>query len=97
MMIKYAIVLAVALVLAAVFAWAFLPARHLPGHRARLGHAHAAAAASIPRREPATSGGPMAGYFARSTREASWVPADQEKSAPRTRRQSACGVGTIVT
>jgi hypothetical protein len=30
MMIKYAIVLAVALVLAAVFAWAFLPARHLP-------------------------------------------------------------------
>jgi hypothetical protein len=34
-MINYAIVLAVALVLAAVFAWAFLPARHLPGNRAR--------------------------------------------------------------
>ena len=35
MMIKYAIVLAVVLVLAAVFTWAFLPARHLPGNRAR--------------------------------------------------------------
>jgi type IV secretory pathway TraG/TraD family ATPase VirD4 len=35
MMIKYAILLAVVLVLAAVFAWAFLPARHLPGNRAR--------------------------------------------------------------
>jgi type IV secretion system protein VirD4 len=35
MMIKYAIILAVVLALAAVFAWAFLPARHLPGNRAR--------------------------------------------------------------
>ena len=35
MMIKYAIVLAVVLVLAAFAAWAFLPARHLPGNRAR--------------------------------------------------------------
>ena len=35
MMIKYAIALAVVLLLAAAFAWAFLPARHLPGHRAR--------------------------------------------------------------
>ena len=35
MMIKYAILLAVMLVLAAVFAWAFLPARHLPSNRAR--------------------------------------------------------------
>jgi hypothetical protein len=35
MMIKYAIALAILLVLAAVFAWAFLPARYLPGNRAR--------------------------------------------------------------
>jgi type IV secretion system protein VirD4 len=35
MMIKYTILLAILLVLAAVFAWAFLPARHLPGNRAR--------------------------------------------------------------
>src|SRR6266702_1229187 len=35
MMIKYAIIMAVVLALAAVFAWAFLPARHLPGNRAR--------------------------------------------------------------
>jgi hypothetical protein len=35
MMIKYAILLAVVLVLAAVFTWAFLPSRHLPGNRAR--------------------------------------------------------------
>ena len=35
MMIKYAILLAIVLVLAAIFAWAFLPARHLPGNRAR--------------------------------------------------------------
>src|SRR5215475_3583003 len=34
-MIKYALFLAVLLVLAAVFAWAFLPARHLPGNRPR--------------------------------------------------------------
>ena len=35
MMLKYAIALVVLIVLAAVFAWAFLPARHLPGNRAR--------------------------------------------------------------
>ena len=35
MMLKYVIALAVLVVLAAVFAWAFLPARHLPGNRAR--------------------------------------------------------------
>src|SRR5262249_24633218 len=35
MIIKYAIVLAVVLILVAFTAWAFLPARHLPGHRAR--------------------------------------------------------------
>jgi hypothetical protein len=35
MMIRYAIALAVLLILAAAFAWAFLPARHLPGNRAR--------------------------------------------------------------
>jgi type IV secretory pathway TraG/TraD family ATPase VirD4 len=35
MMIKYAILLAVVLVLAAIFTWAFLPARHLPCNRAR--------------------------------------------------------------
>src|SRR5229473_6537228 len=35
MMIKYAILLAVVLVLAAAFTWAFLPARYLPGNRAR--------------------------------------------------------------
>jgi type IV secretory pathway TraG/TraD family ATPase VirD4 len=35
MMIKYAILLAVVLALATVFAWAFLPARYLPGKRAR--------------------------------------------------------------
>jgi type IV secretion system protein VirD4 len=35
MIIKYAILLAIVLVLAAAFAWAFLPARHLPGNRAR--------------------------------------------------------------
>ena len=35
MIIKYAIVLAVVLVLAAFATWAFLPARHLPGNRAR--------------------------------------------------------------
>jgi type IV secretion system protein VirD4 len=35
MMIKYAILLAIILVLAALFAWAFLPARHLPGNRTR--------------------------------------------------------------
>jgi type IV secretion system protein VirD4 len=34
-MIKYAILLAVVLVLATVFAWTFLPARYLPGNRAR--------------------------------------------------------------
>jgi hypothetical protein len=39
----------------------------------------------------------MAGYFARSTGEVGWVPADQEKSAPWARRQGASGVGTIVT
>ena len=35
MMLKYAIALAVLILLAAVFAWAFLPARYLPGNRAR--------------------------------------------------------------
>jgi type IV secretory pathway TraG/TraD family ATPase VirD4 len=35
MMIKYAIVLAVVLILAAFATWAFLPSRHLPGNRAR--------------------------------------------------------------
>ena len=35
MILKYVIALAVLIVLAAVFAWAFLPARHLPGNRAR--------------------------------------------------------------
>ena len=39
MMVKYAIALVVALaivlILAAFLAWAFLPARYLPGHRAR--------------------------------------------------------------
>jgi len=35
MIVKYAIALAVLLVLAAIAAWAFLPARHLPGNRAR--------------------------------------------------------------
>ena len=35
MMLKYAIALAILLILAAFAAWAFLPARHLPGHRAR--------------------------------------------------------------
>jgi type IV secretion system protein VirD4 len=35
MILKYAIVLAVLLVLAAFAAWAFLPARYLPGNRAR--------------------------------------------------------------
>ena len=35
MMLKYAIALAVVLLLAAFAAWAFLPARHLPGNRAR--------------------------------------------------------------
>ena len=34
MILKYVIVLAVLIVLAAVSAWAFLPARHLPGNRA---------------------------------------------------------------
>jgi hypothetical protein len=33
MMIKYAIVLAVVLIVAAVAAWSFLPARHLPRNR----------------------------------------------------------------
>ena len=35
MMLKYVIALAVLIVLAAAFAWAFLPARNLPGNRAR--------------------------------------------------------------
>jgi type IV secretory pathway TraG/TraD family ATPase VirD4 len=35
MMLKYAIALVIVLLLAAFCAWAFLPARHLPGHRAR--------------------------------------------------------------
>jgi len=35
MIIKLAIALAVVLIVAAFAAWAFLPARHLPGHRAR--------------------------------------------------------------
>ena len=35
MILKYAIALAIVLILAAFVAWAFLPARHLPGHRAR--------------------------------------------------------------
>ena len=35
MIIKYAIALAILIILAAVFTWAFLPARHLPGNRAR--------------------------------------------------------------
>ena len=35
MMLKYAIALAIVLILAAFFAWAFLPARYLPGNRAR--------------------------------------------------------------
>jgi len=35
MMIKLAIALAIVLIVAASFAWAFLPARYLPGHRAR--------------------------------------------------------------
>jgi hypothetical protein len=34
-MIKYAIALAVLIILAALLTWAFLPARHLPGNRAR--------------------------------------------------------------
>ena len=35
MIIKLAIALAVVLIVAAFAAWAFLPARHLPGNRAR--------------------------------------------------------------
>jgi hypothetical protein len=35
MIIKYAILLAVLLVVVAFATWAFLPARHLPGNRAR--------------------------------------------------------------
>jgi type IV secretory pathway TraG/TraD family ATPase VirD4 len=35
MMLKYAIALAIVLIVAAFFAWAFLPTRHLPGNRAR--------------------------------------------------------------
>ena len=35
MMTKYAIVLAVLIALAAFLSWAFLPARYLPGNRAR--------------------------------------------------------------
>ena len=35
MIIKYAIALAVVLIVAAFATWAFLPARHLPGNRAR--------------------------------------------------------------
>jgi hypothetical protein len=35
MMLKYAIALAIVLIVAAVFTWAFLPARYLPGNRAR--------------------------------------------------------------
>ena len=35
MMVKYAIALAIVLIVAAFLVWAFLPARHLPGHRAR--------------------------------------------------------------
>src|SRR6266851_304762 len=35
MMLKYAIAPAILLILAAFAVWAFLPARHLPGHRAR--------------------------------------------------------------
>ena len=35
MMLKYVIALVVLIVLAAAFAWAFLPARYLPGNRAR--------------------------------------------------------------
>ena len=35
MIFKYAITLAILIALAAFFAWAFLPARHLPGNRAR--------------------------------------------------------------
>ena len=35
MILKYAIALAILIILAAVFTWAFLPARYLPGNRAR--------------------------------------------------------------
>ena len=35
MILKYAIALAIVLIVAAFTAWAFLPARHLPGNRAR--------------------------------------------------------------
>jgi hypothetical protein len=35
MIVKYAIALVIVLVLVAFAAWAFLPARHLPGNRAR--------------------------------------------------------------
>ena len=35
MILKYAIALAILVILAAVFTWAFLPARYLPGNRAR--------------------------------------------------------------
>ena len=35
MMLKYVIALVIVIVLAAAFAWAFLPTRHLPGNRAR--------------------------------------------------------------
>ena len=35
MILKYAIALAILIVLAAMFTWAFLPARYLPGNRAR--------------------------------------------------------------
>ncbi len=35
MMLKYAIALAILLVLAVIVTWAFLPARYLPGNRAR--------------------------------------------------------------
>ena len=35
MMLKYAIAVAILIVLAAAFTWAFLPARYLPGNRAR--------------------------------------------------------------
>ena len=51
MIIKLAILLAVVLFLAAAYAWAFLPPRHLPGNRAR--HPRSGCTRSAPNRHQA--------------------------------------------
>ena len=104
MIYKYAIALAIVLLLAAFFAWAFLPARHLPGNRARhLRDPSAPATASRQRLRPPVQPVAALGPPSRTPplvpdsdpasrcATASWTPASTRCSSAAPTTGTACG------